>query len=104
MSKQKTSFKVGDLIRVVPSPDQNDFIFRPRGFPFGKIGLITEVSQRFRYPITDPDYYYSASPDPRSLYDYDLRWYYDDLYMILVEGKTYWVFIEEIEQCNHEGT
>ena len=106
MDRPQENFKVGDLVRVVKSADQHDFIFRPKGFPFDKIGLITEVSAAYRYPIGDPEHYDDETicPPPRSLYDYDFRWYYDDLYMILVEGKTYWVFVEEIEQYNNAGT
>ena len=106
MDRPQDNFKVGDLVRLIEKQDQHNLIFRPRGFPFGKIGLITEISEAYRYPIGEPLFPYDEmlQPVPRSAYDYDFRWYYDDLISVLVEGKTYWVFIEEIEQYSDEGT
>ena len=106
MDRSQDNFKVGDLVRLVEKQDQHNFIFRPCGFPFGKIGLITEISEAYRYPIGEPLFPYDETlqPIPRSAYDYDFRWYYDDLISVLVEGRTYWVFVEEIEQYNNEGT
>ena len=106
MDRRQEKFKVGDLVRLVEKIDQHSFIFRPRGFPFGKIGLITEISEAYRYPLGEPLFPYDEmlhSP-PRTAYDFDFRWYYDDLISVLVEGKTYWVFLEEIEQLDNEGT
>ena len=106
MSEGQHNFKVGDLVRLVEKQSQHNFIFRPRGFPFGKIGLITEVSEAYRYPIAQPFFPYDEmlQEPPRSAYDYDFRWYYDDLISVLVEGRTYWVFVEELEQYDDEGT
>jgi len=106
MSERQNKFKVGDLVRLVGKETQYSFIFRPRGFPFGKIGLITEVSEAYRYPLDEPMFPYDeqTSTPPRTAYDYDFRWYCDDLISVLVEGKTYWVFLEEIEQLDNEGT
>ena len=106
MSERQHNFKVGDLVRLVEKQSQHNFIFRPRGFPFGKIGLITEVSEAYRYPVAQPFFPYDETlqEPPRSAYDYDFRWYYDDLISVLVEGRTYWVFVEEIEQYDDEGT
>jgi|TARA_R110000765_G_scaffold163701_2_gene268644 hypothetical protein len=106
MSERQHNFKVGDLVRLVEKQSQHNFIFRPRGFPFGKIGLITEVSEAYRYPIAQPFFPYDEmlQEPPRSAYDYDFRWYYDDLISVLVEGRTYWVFVEELEQYDDEGT
>ena len=107
MNEQQNIFKVGDLVRLIEKEDQYSFIFRPRGFPFGKIGLVTEVSEAYRYPLGNPIFPYDEekiSTPPRTAYDYDFRWYYDDLISVLVEGKTYWVFVEEIEQYSNEGT
>ena len=105
MSERENNFKVGDLVRLVNNEDQYSFIFRPRGFPFGKVGLITEISEAYRYPLGEPVFpYEERTYRPRTAYDYDFRWYYDDLISVLVEGKTYWVFLEEIEQLDNEGT
>ena len=106
MDRSQDNFKVGDLVRLVEKQDQHNFIFRPCGFPFGKIGLITEISEAYRYPIAQPFFPYDEmlQEPPRSAYDYDFRWYYDELISVLVQGRTYWVFIEEIEQYNNEGT
>ena len=105
MSERANNFKVGDLVRLVNNEDQYSLIFRPRGFPFGKVGLITEISEAYRYPLGEPLFPYEEQTyRPRTAYDYDFRWYYDDLISVLVEGKTYWVFVEEIEQINNEGT
>lgn len=106
MSERQHNFKVGDLVRLVEKQSQHNFIFRPRGFPFGKIGLITEVSEAYRYPVAQPFFPYDEmlQEPPRSAYDYDFRWYYDDLISVLVEGRTYWVFVEELEQYDDEGT
>ena len=106
MDRPQDNFKVGDLVRLIEKQDQHNLIFRPRGFPFGKIGLITEVSEAYRYPVAQPFFPYDEmlQEPPRSAYDYDFRWYYDDLISVLVEGRTYWVFVEELEQYDDEGT
>ena len=106
MDRLQNNFKVGDLVRLVEKQEQHTFIFRPRGFPFGKIGLITEISEAYRYPLGEPVFPYDERvyKPVRTAYDFDFRWYYDDLISVLVEGKTYWVFVEEIEQFNNEGT
>ena len=106
MSERKKNFKIGDLVQLVEREPEYSFIFRPLGFPFGKIGLITEISAAYRHPSSNLLDAYVEDPQEysRMAYDYDFRWYYDELIAVLVEGRTYWVFTEELEQYNDEGT
>ena len=89
-------FQIGDLVRVLNTAEQHTFIYRPHGFPFGKVGLIVDVSETHHYPPNIENQ--EAYVYPYGALDYDFRWYYDDLIMIFVEGKQYWVFKEEIEK------
>ena len=92
-------FKIGDLVRVLDLSTMENFIFRPSGFPYGKIGLIVDISEAYKYPMdTDDDVYMY----PRGGFDYDFRWYYEELIMILITGRTFWVFSEELELYNKE--
>jgi hypothetical protein len=94
-------YKVGDLVLVRDWCNANHYVFRPYGFPIGKVGLVISVenSKRF-YEISEEENIYSDTYPytyPYGHYDYDWRWYYEDLIVILIEGKKYWVFQEEIE-------
>jgi hypothetical protein len=106
MTERKKNFNVGDLVQLVEREPEYSFIFRPLGFPFGKVGLITEISAAYRHPDGNPLDAYSEETHgySRIAYDYDFRWYYDELIAVLVEGRTYWVFTEEIEKYSDEGT
>jgi len=94
-------YKVGDLVRVANTSPPSPYIFRPYGFPIGKIGLVIAIENTKQfYDISEEENVHSDTYPytyPYGAYDFDYRWYNDDLIIILVEGRRYWVFQEEIE-------
>jgi len=88
-------------VRVLEAVEQNTFIFRPFGFPFGKIGLIVEINESYNQ-LTDIEHR-ETYLFPYGVLDYNFGWYYDDMIRIFVEGQQYWVFKEEIEKYYNEG-
>tara|TARA_A100001515_G_scaffold119696_2_gene102423 strand:- start:757 stop:1068 length:312 start_codon:yes stop_codon:yes gene_type:complete len=95
------NYKIGDLVVVRDLCDSQTFIFRPGGFPVGKVGIIISIKSQDKFcEIPKEENIYSESYPytyPYGNYEYDWRWYYDDLIIILIEGKKYWVFEEEIQ-------
>ena len=90
-------YSVGDLIRVRDSVDAELFIFRPPGFPFDKIGLVFEIKTRY-----DPNYQLPTDVNRYPYIDYEYNTYYEDLIGVLIEGKKYWVFKNEIQLYKNE--
>jgi hypothetical protein len=92
------AFKVGDLVRVLETAEASTFIFRPYGFPFGKVGLVIAIEDKYKYYD-----YVGETPDfhPYIALGYDHHWFYDDHIIIFVEGKKHWVYKEEIEKYNN---
>jgi len=93
----ESSIKVGDLIRVVGKCEPENYIFRPYGFPYNKVGLITKLEFIFDDEIRN----YDIDPELYQ-YTYDFRTYYGELIEVLVEGKKYWVFPDEIKKVNQQ--
>jgi len=97
MCDEHSGFNVGDLIRVIHICDPEEYIFRPYGFPYGKVGLVT----RLTYFDDETEFEFDIDPGLYPI-DYDFRAYYSDLIEILVEGRRYWVFLDEIEKVNQK--
>ena len=108
--KKVTIYDVGDLIRVRPREYGDDLIYRPDGFPYGKVGLVAEIEPQLKeyttyVPQTSPPRRtssYRSFPWDDDYGYYEYRSYYSDLIVVLIDGQKFWVFQEEIEKFAHE--
>lgn len=96
MKKEKLNFKVGDLVRVYDSVKAESYIFRPRNFPFAKVGLVVSIEgELYDYMRADNRSDYSYYPYP--YYGDEYYWEFQRIYIVLVDGEKWWLFEEEIE-------
>ena len=89
--------QIGDLIKVLNVCEAENYIFRPYGFPYDKVGLVTKLHFEVQNDTTDFEVDPALYP-----YDYDFRTYYGDLIEVLVDGRKYWVFLDEIQTLNQD--
>ena len=95
-------FKVGDLVRFKDLTDEQRYIFRPRAFPFGSVGLILSIEGDLYSFATN---YETASNYASYQYPYygdEYYWEYSLVYVVLAEGEKWWLFEEEMELLNKE--
>ena len=94
------NFKTGDLVQVLELADESSFVYRPPNFPFGKIGIVVQISKIYGRDVPGP-WYESEEWHPRhyafDYYSTGHLWADDELVEVLVEGRKWWVFPDEIE-------
>tara|TARA_Y100000296_G_scaffold79170_1_gene102781 strand:- start:1101 stop:1385 length:285 start_codon:yes stop_codon:yes gene_type:complete len=93
MLTDKGGFKVGDLVRVVDTRDSETYIFRPYGFPCNKVGLVTDLQFNLNESLEIADIDLSSSS-----YDYEFQAFCNNLIGVLVEGRKYWIFLDELKK------
>ena len=105
MSKTYNSdpkFKVGDLVRFRELSPPERYIFRPRDFPFGSVGLIVSIEGDLYSFATNYESTSNYAPYPYPYYGDEYYWEYSLIYVVLAEGEKWWLFEEEIELFNKE--
>ena len=95
-------FKVGDLVRFRELSPPERYIFRPRDFPFGAVGLILSIEGDLYSFATNYESTNNYAPYPYPYYGDEYYWEYSLIYVVLAEGEKWWLFEEEIELFNKE--
>ena len=94
-------YKVGQLVRLKHIDEDTRYIFRPRNFPFGAVGLIISIEGDLYSFATDPNNSsYASYPYP--YYGEEYYWEYSMIYIVLSEGEKWWLFEEEMELFTKE--
>ena len=95
-------FKVGDLVRFKDLTDEQRYIFRPRDFPFGSVGLILSIEGDLYSFATNYETASNYASYPYPYYGDEYYWEYSLVYVVLAEGEKWWLFEEEMELLNKE--
>ncbi len=95
-------FKVGDLVRFKDLTDEHRYIFRPRDFPFGSVGLILSIEGDLYSFATNYETASNYASYPYPYYGDEYYWEYSLVYVVLAEGEKWWLFEEEMELLNKE--
>jgi len=91
------NFKAGDLVKIIEHCTEETFVYRPPDFPFGKVGIVVRHSI-----LSESSWYYPTEDLEPFFFAYDYRqfrwmWHEDELIEVLINGKMWWVFPDEIE-------
>lgn len=88
-------YKIGDLIRFKELASEERYIFRPRDFPFGAVGLVLSIEGDMHSFVTN--YESTSNYTPYPYYGEEYYWEYSIIYVVLAQGEKWWLFEEEME-------
>ena len=76
---------------------EDRYIFRPRDFPFGAVGLILSIEGDMHSFASNYESTSNYTPYPYPYYGEEYYSEYSAIYVVLAEGEISWLFEQEME-------